>query len=174
MRIPFTLKERDYIMSEDFPWYLGLHTSDPTTPTTIQLPDSKEVPMLTHQIYNRGKEHNTTLAPSILEQIKEVTNYKKILRVKFNLLLQQEFPVVHPPHVDWDIPHKVFLHYVCGDGCTILYKQKWQGFPTTDLTKDMEIHPIENTGVFFNGETFHASTSPVKEPRRIVMNVDYE
>ena len=89
MRIPFTLKERDYIMSEDFPWYLGIHTSDPKHTTTIQLPNTKEVPMLTHQIYNRGKEHSN-LAPSILEQIKEVTNYKKILRVKFNLLLQQE------------------------------------------------------------------------------------
>ena len=173
MRIPFTLKERDYIMSEDFPWYLGIHTSDPKHTTTIQLPNTKEVPMLTHQIYNRGKEHSN-LAPSILEQIKEVTNYKKILRVKFNFLLQQERKTIHPPHVDWDIPHKVFLHYICGDGCTILYKQKWQGFPTTDLTKDMEIHPIENTGVFFDGETFHTSTSPVKEPRRIVMNVDYE
>ena len=81
MRIPFTLKERDYIMSEDFPWYLGIHTSDPKHTTTIQLPNTKEVPMLTHQIYNRGKEHSN-LAPSILEQIKEVTNYKKILRVK--------------------------------------------------------------------------------------------
>ena len=29
MRVNFTLKERDYIISEDFPWYLGIHTSDP-------------------------------------------------------------------------------------------------------------------------------------------------
>ena len=81
MRVNFTLKERDYIISEDFPWYLGIHTSDPKHITTIQLPNTKEVPMLTHQIYNRGEE-TSTMAPSILEQLKEVTNYKKILRVK--------------------------------------------------------------------------------------------
>jgi len=63
MRVNFTLKERDYIISEDFPWYLGIHTSDPKHITTIQLPNTKEVPMLTHQIYNRGEE-TSTLAPS--------------------------------------------------------------------------------------------------------------
>ena len=43
MRIPFTLKERDYIMSEDFPWYLGIHTSDPKHTTTIQLPNNNNM-----------------------------------------------------------------------------------------------------------------------------------
>ena len=42
--------------------------------------------MLTHQIYNRGEE-TSTMAPSILEQLKEVTNYKKNFKSKIKSTL---------------------------------------------------------------------------------------
>lgn len=67
-------------------------------------------------------------------------------------------------HVDSDIPHIVFLYYVCdSDGDTVVYTQD-----ENNSTETLRVTPKKNRALIFDGSFYHASSSPVFQPRCII------
>lgn len=106
--------------------------------------------------------------------------YKEIYRIKLNWLPQSynkddAGDGWHVPHVDMGDDHKVFLYYVNdADGPTIFFKEtydNWDG--ESKLTVDTRVDPKAGRGVMFDGKTYHASSSPMESPYRIIINVDF-
>jgi ectoine hydroxylase-related dioxygenase (phytanoyl-CoA dioxygenase family) len=78
------------------------------------------------------------------------------------------------PHIDADISHLVFIYYVNdSDGDTVFFKQKFNGFPVKNLDEEFRISPKAGTAVLFDGNQYHASSSPVNSDYRCVLNIDF-
>ncbi|MDG1825463.1 MAG: 2OG-Fe(II) oxygenase [Henriciella sp.] len=87
-----------------------------------------------------------------------------ILRAKANILMREPEELVHPRHIDEPNPHLVMIYYVNdADGDTCLFKGK-------EIVQ--RIAPKRGRAVFFNGATFHASSSPLKARFRCVVNLN--
>jgi|LakMenEpi03Aug12_release.lakeMendotaPanAssembly.Ray.scaffolds.fasta_scaffold549945_2 hypothetical protein len=108
------------------------------------------------------------------------TKINKLLRIRLGLQTRNDNQkVLYLPHVDFEFDHKVILYYfnTC-DGDTIMYNEKldpdnYTGYPQT-YTENCRMSPEENSAIFFDGKTFHAYESPVKNSARFVMNVVFE
>ena len=74
------------------------------------------------------------------------------------------------PHIDREIPHTVFLYYVCdGDGDTILYD--YEGTEKKDFDKlkiTKRIKPKKGRVVIFNGLRWHTAEQPKNNIRCII------
>jgi len=113
---------------------------------------------------------------------------ENLIRLRCGMFVKSDKNYIHPPHVDYEIPHKVALLYLNdSDGDTFLYNEKYdrgnefrlnpRDYYTMKLmekvTVDMSIKPKENTMVVFDGLTYHSSSSPVESSRRIVINCNF-
>jgi len=77
--------------------------------------------------------------------------------------------VAHP-HIDYTNEHTVVLYYVNdSDGDTVLY----DGHPDTGLSVAEKITPVHNRAVIFDGLRYHSSSYPVKDSRRVVVNMNF-
>lgn len=87
-----------------------------------------------------------------------------ILRAKANMLMREPEPLVHPRHIDEPKPHIVMIYYVNNaDGDTSLFKGK-------EIVE--RIAPRKGRAIFFDGATFHASSSPLQARFRCVVNIN--
>lgn len=99
---------------------------------------------------------------------------KEILRIKIGLITATENSFVHKPHVDFDFPHQTALLYLnTTDGDTIFYKEKLGHNTANEFTIDHKIKPEENKFVYFDGLTYHSSSTPTNSKRRVVINFNY-
>ena len=101
--------------------------------------------------------------------------YSKILRIKFNILPRGiDNSKYHTPHVDQDRPHKVFLYYVNdSDGDTFFFNERF-GQQVDKFTIESRVSPKMGRAVFFDGNIYHASSSPIKSKMRCILNIDFE
>jgi hypothetical protein len=95
------------------------------------------------------------------------------IRVVLNTLTDQ--PYLNGAHVDLMIPHKTALLYVNdADGDTVIYGESWREGYAGPYTEAHRVAPAANRLVLFDGQTFHTGTTPVKTPRRVVVNINYD
>jgi len=86
---------------------------------------------------------------------------------------------IHEPHVDFpDRKHIAAVYYVNNsDGNTVLYDQQvdfnGSSFDKNSLTKMVEIEPVANRILIFDGSYIHTGHSPSKHNNRILINSDY-
>jgi hypothetical protein len=101
--------------------------------------------------------------------------YSKILRLKFNILPRGiDSTKYHTPHVDQDRPHKVFLYYVNdSDGDTFFFNERF-GQSVNEFTVESQVTPKMGRAVFFDGDIYHASSSPTQSKMRCILNIDFE
>jgi len=95
-------------------------------------------------------------------------------RVKFNLLLKQQFGEhYNQPHVD--IPEQTYsmVYYLNdSDGDTILFNEKYSPDnkePIT-LTVKQRVSPKKNRAVIFESDRYHTSSNPQIADNRFVLN----
>ena len=108
--------------------------------------------------------------------IKHDISVNKVFRIKANLLTRGSGDGYHLPHIDKDTPHKVFLYYVNdSDGDTIMFDKFFD--PNKESMKNMSISdrvsPEMGKAIFFDGYQYHASSSPITNDFRCVINIDF-
>ena len=179
-------KITDIIMSEEFSWHYGRQV------------DSDRV--MTENYYLNGWGNITYLdgfppspewqiiGPIILDALErsgqQVDEFKRV-RIILNTTADKNY--VNMPHVDWDYPHRTALLYLNdSDGSTILYEEKYeysrrwriadyynQHYKNKPLTILKEVEPKANRLLWFEGDHFHAGTTPTTVPRRVIININY-
>lgn len=105
----------------------------------------------------------------------------ELIRIRAGLVGITAEQFVHEAHVDFEYPHKTALLYLNeSDGPTTFYDQIYDPETKVDprysfkeYTVNTRIDPEPNKMVIFNGLTYHASSTPTKVPRRLVINVNY-
>lgn len=95
-------------------------------------------------------------------------------RVKFNLLLKQQFGEhYNQPHVDIPIPTYSMVYYLhdC-DGDTVLFNEKYSPENKTpiNLTVKQRVTPKKNRAIIFESDRYHASSNPLVSDNRFVLN----
>ena len=82
------------------------------------------------------------------------------------MLSNTETASIHQPHTDQQTQHLVMIYYVMdSDGPTYFYDDNKNIINT--------VEPKKGTAVFFRGDMLHSSSSPVKSPRRIAINYNF-
>ena len=116
-------------------------------------------------------------AISIFEQVIKQNNIQcnRVLRLKFNILPRGNGQgSYHTPHVDQDRPHKVFLYYVNdSDGDTYFFNERL-GYNGKEFTVNEQVSPKMGRAVLFDGDIYHASSSPTNSNMRCILNIDFE
>lgn len=108
---------------------------------------------------------------------------KNVYRVKANLMLKDsDFPhdFHHVAHCDIlnGRKYKSFVYYLNdSDGDTFMFKERFQeGWKDglNDITLSQRYTPKANTGIYFDSEQIHASSSPRISNYRAVLNYVFE
>lgn len=145
------------LLSWNFPWYHYANTNYADKKTRAD-----DVPQFTHG-FIRDNSRNSAyekLPRAILHNIG--IEQTTILRAKANLLTWEPKPFTHPPHIDEKERHYALIYYVNdSDGDTKFYREG-QIFES--------ISPKKGNAVLFDGAIYHASSSPVENRFRIVIN----
>jgi len=127
-----------------------------------------------HLVFENNTTHSNhygVLLPILFEAL---NNHKtrglkpeKLIRIRAGMFIQDQTKHPHNPHVDFHYEHTTMLYYVNdSDGPTKLYNQ--------DKTKVIkEVQPKKGRVLFFDGLTYHASSSPKNHPSRIVLNYNF-
>lgn len=131
-----------------------------------------------YQFYHRliGIENNEYIVSNeinsfypFFESIKKDFNVNFFLRATINFLTPHpEFEKEHhEPHIDIvDTPHFVLLYYLNdSDGDTFFFEKN-------RIVK--RIKPKKNRLIYFDGSILHASSSPKKNNKRLVINLDIQ
>jgi hypothetical protein len=163
------------LTSEDFPWFYHESISGSNS---VLYNDHNLQYGFSHVFFNEGKENSPfykfliPLTYFIEEKMnKEV---KEIIRVRAGMNTRVSENInVHNPHIDYQTDHNVLLYYVNNsDGDTIIYNEKKE--------KDVKKFSIMNTispkmgrATIFNGLHYHSSSSPIKNSKRIVLNINF-
>lgn len=107
--------------------------------------------------------------------LKHGIEYSQILRAKLNWL-PRSFSVAgyHTPHVDYDSDHRVFLYYINdSDGDTVFFNERLSDQVPTLFTEDIRVNPVAGRAVVFDGDIYHASSSPIHSEFRCILNIDF-
>ena len=101
-------------------------------------------------------------------------DYTEVIQARaFLQTLREDKKLHNKPHVDLHYPHLVFLYYVNQtDGDTFIFEETSKD--TFNIKKDHQfkikkrVSPKKGRGVFFNGESYHASSNPTGNPRCVI------
>ena len=101
-------------------------------------------------------------------------------RIKANLLVKQDGPVLQPPHVDCMdmldgntdcLNYKTLLYYINdSDGDTIFYNEYFTGEPVGLVTEQQRVSPKRGRAVIFDSNQIHSGSCPSINNTRIVIN----
>lgn len=101
-------------------------------------------------------------------------------RLRYNILFGSLVEGPHLPHVDDSVlcedgrEHWVGILHLHGDGPTYIFDKKWSGEKDTDMSgvdyKIIDFEPGKLT--IFDGNYYHASTSPKNNNWRLVINMN--
>jgi hypothetical protein len=101
-------------------------------------------------------------------------NVKDVFRVRMILNTATDKPYNAGAHVDRDGNHRTALLYINdSDGPTIIYNERESAITPTDFTVQAEVLPKRNRLLCFDGQQYHAGTTPTTVPRRVIMNINY-
>ena len=112
----------------------------------------------------------------IVEDTLKLFKINKFNRIKCNILTQaEEFPVDHynVVHTDGKTANLVSVIYYCNDsdGDTFLFNEFYNPEKvTTELTVAKRITPKKNRVVVFDSMRYHASSNPISNQSRMVIN----
>lgn len=172
-----------YVISEltnpDFPWFYLPSTAYPTG-ADISFHQAADA-SFSHVVLDNDFESPfcqmfLNMVLTIFDKADE--DYETIGRMRLGLLPRTSRPFKHLPHVDYYEEHKTALICLSGNnGPTVFYKEKYvvgsDEIPEK-FTKMKSVKPQANQVVFFDGLTFHSSTTPTTDVPRIMLNVNYK
>lgn len=176
VQMPATIAQtiRNIFTSDECAWYYTDKTCHDSVGCAVGS-NTKDSPQFTHVMLMDGIRCSTyykAVEPIILELERQFDRPFKprAQRIKANLLMQDSsYPegAYHTPHVDHMEPvgAESFVYYVNeSDGDTTFFIND-NGLQVSD-----KVSPMMGSGVLFNSNTYHASSSPIHSTRRIVLN----
>ena len=170
---PLSRQEADYIeqmvSNNRFPWYYfdNVHNIENGSSVTYGFQ---------HTVIDNGKENSSVLeiAKSITHSVANAAGLQieSIYHLRFNLLTKQHIDI--EPHFHTDLfpyfyaqnphlgKHYSGIYYINNsDGCTLFENE------------EIQIEPIKNTGVIFDGTMMHSASYPMKNQIRLVLNMNF-
>ena len=131
-------------------------------------------PSIANLIYLNGKVHNNSyyiLYPMFLQALdKAGLKSDSLFRIRYGCYFNNNTgtSVIHHPHVDAEFPHFTGLYYPYDtDGDTYFYSDK------TGSEIIGQITPKKGQMVIFDGQIFHASSTPVNHILRTTLNFNF-
>lgn len=115
----------------------------------------------------------------------DLTEYELdyVERIRLGMIVSDNSDYQSEAHVDTDSPHKTGLLYLNeSDGDTIFYDKKYDpksGMSPIEygrletLAETKRVSPKPNRLVIFDGHTYHASSKPIKNAYRLVLNFNF-
>ena len=167
----------DYVMDRKFAY--RLYPSHIFTSDQADLEKMFYSPVqFSHQMYMYGEEKaspHLPMAMPILKAIELTCGPITLFRCKVNMLTPHP-PYSnyqsHVPHTDMKyddgtkVPHMVCLYYINeSDGPTYFFND--------NLEIEDCVEPEAGRAIIFDGSKLHASSSPVHNPFRLIMNIDF-
>lgn len=176
----------DTVTSSAFHWHFNHHTIEPylldkEDAQKYVVPVGDNPYQFCHSVVIDSQK-NTEYLNLIQPVIKQLARYLKkdieIQRAKFNFLSQSNSTMYHWPHVDnnpnEDNDIKTLIYYVTdSDGDTFLFKETAPANNTV-VTIDTQVTPKKGKVLMFDSHVFHASSSPNKFSKRIVLNIVFK
>ena len=182
---PWYMKSiKDTIINDSFPWhYKPSVTIDKKFKYTCdEIAFAENQSSFEHMFYlhdEGGKisPYFDILAPFVNAcgmQIPEV-EINKLISIRGQLTINNGEQGCLYPHVDFNYPHKTILLYLNdSSGNTILFNEFYEeGKDISKLTYQTEYTPNENCIVLFDGLQYHASSFPIENNYRYVLNLNY-
>jgi hypothetical protein len=174
-----TVKKINKIVSSGlFPWFLFEESYQKTkhlgTPFEKKLNEkykSTDTFQLVHVLYKKNDSKKSLYYSYFYELFEEIVNKLikrdvELLRMKINLLFNKKEKTVNNFHLDdkYDQTFKTIIYYINdSDGDTVIYDNK----------KLIRIKPEAGKVLLFDGDLYHASSSPVKTKLRKVVNINF-
>lgn len=116
-------------------------------------------------------EYYPVIEPIVYKLFHLYSEKISLLRVRagMNLIVDKK-NIIHDPHIDYNFKHQTALLYMntC-DGSTIQYDIVEKKF-----VPRCWIQPEENKLLVFDGMTYHSSSTPTNNNRRIVININFK
>jgi hypothetical protein len=170
------------VQSKAFPWSFESSTlvqNNSSPPNWFADKNTAENFQFTHTLYNHydknaSKDSFFDLFLPILFTLQDkIQQHTNLIRLKTNMLTQST-PVSaechHTAHIDDYNPHIVMIYYINeSDGDTVIFNETY-GSTFDSLTVKQRVSPKKGRAVVFSGNHFHASSSPLKTPVRLVLN----
>lgn len=134
-------------------------------------------PQFTHYCSTDNSLFVDHVAP-ILNTLAEIFNKDlQILKLKFNLLTKSDEQTHHWPHADIDNfkdDIRTAIYYVTNsDGPTFIFKE-FAPKIADSLNVAVKVTPEKGKMIIFDSRRFHASSSPVDNNTRIVLNIVFK
>ena len=174
----------ELMLGDEFAWYWNNATVYKNTNSLITDSKTKDKPQFTHTIYLNNKPqteyyHYFTEMLTYLEP--HIGKIKRVIRIKANLMTgdgSYPFNFYNGPHIDSEGDNLLtFLYYVNdSDGDTVLFDTYLDG-SEHNITEFTEVHrqtPKMGTGVVFDSNRLHTSSTPRITDRRVVINYVFE
>jgi hypothetical protein len=171
----------ELMLGSEFDWYWNGATLLEGDYGTVVDSKTKDMPQFTHTILIDKQQksiyyHYFSEMFGIIE--KEVGNkIKKVIRIKANLMVgDSSYPegCYNGPHIDYAGSNLLsFVYYVNdSDGDTILFDKHLDGkqHNITELKEIDRQTPKGGTGILFDSNLVHTSTTPKFTDRRVVVN----
>ena len=155
---------KETIFNDNFPWYY-LHDS-----ATLEEKSNTFNYSWYHALILNGKVNSSfyqIFEKYILNIINKFNlNNKIITRIRLGKTMSIGKKYINNLHIDQKENHQTILYYLNNsDGNTYFYKKDKK-------TIDKQITPEQNKAVLFDGLTYHASSKPIKNMYRMVLNIN--
>lgn len=179
------------IMHKNYPWYyLPDITREDVQENEYAQPGFQHTPFVGYKPTSNFYDSISFLPGLIGRKIEKLTDYKfedmllNRVRVGLNIPLTDEsrkFNLPYNfPHVDCDArealirKHWTALYYVNdSDGATYIFEDTEKREKTEDYIIHKAIAPKKDKLLIFDGEQYHASSSPIKANNRVVITVNF-
>ena len=180
---PYWKKIHDFLCSPDFPWYYQENIVNIHEPSKLGcygfnyhiLRSDEQI--LTHNYQHSIQEMILPFGFLVQDAIGVES---QISRIRCDMTLYNPNVHMHENHVDLVAQkHVAAVYYVNNsDGPTVIYKKKVElnGDPKWDnseLEVMLEVEPLANRLVLFDGSFVHTGHSPSKTNSRVIINSDY-
>jgi hypothetical protein len=155
---------KETIFNDNFPWYY-LHNS-----ATLEEKNNTFNYSWYHALILDGKINSgffELFKDPIFKILEKFNLEKKIInRIRLGKTVSIGKKYINNPHIDQQEKHQTILYYLNdSDGDTYFYKKDKK-------TIAKQITPEQNKAVLFNGLTYHASSKPIKNIYRLVLNIN--
>jgi hypothetical protein len=130
----------------------------------------------THTVNLENCPYIDTIRPVLNAIATHFGSNLQIIKVKFNLLTQSSSSDYHLPHTDIDEGENCYssIYYVNeSDGDTYLFNE-FGPKESNDISIRSQVSPQKGKLVVFDARRFHASSSPIDNDVRIIMNVVFK
>jgi len=162
-----------------FPWNYcaGTILPDDVDENPYVVPNGGNPFQFTHTVNLENCPYVETISPVLNAIASQFGSNLQIIKVKFNLLTRSSSSdEYHLPHTDIDEGEDCYssVYYVNdSDGDTYLFNE-FGPKESNEITIRTRVSPKKGTLVVFDARRFHASSSPINNDVRIIMNVVFK